>query len=115
MENIGTKAAGTDDNGSTLEVTQGTWQLEQVQCFLQGQRLHALVAGQLGKLWLLAVVSRTNLYHRTETTNLDEDRLAALGIFTQLTLTSLTLLTGIHGLLYCGFELLIEAFQHVGP
>ena len=115
VQHIGTKAACSDNDGGSLVVTYGARQLEQLQSLVERQRLHAFFARQLGKQRLLNIFSRTNLNHRTKTTNLHEYRLSALGVLTQLTLASLTLLTGIHGLFNHRFEVLIEGFHHVLP
>ena len=96
-------------------VTNRTGQLKQLQRLFEGDGLNALVLRHLGEGRLLIIIGRTNLYNRSETTNLHEDRLAAFGILTQHTLTGLMLLTAVDGTFYRRFKLLVERVHHVRP
>ena len=91
VEHVGAKATCTDGDRLTLKLAQHAGQLKEFQCLLQCDGLQTQFLGQVGKLWLLLVLGRTNLYQRTETANLHEDGLAALGVDTQLALTGLVL------------------------
>ena len=115
MEHIRTKTSCANNYGRAFEVTQRTRQLEQFHSLLQRDRLYALFARHLGKAGFFGIVGSTNLNDRSETADLDKDGTSAFGIVTQLALTGLMFLTGVHGLFDSRFELLIEALHHVCP
>ena len=114
-KDIGTETTGADSDRFTMIVTDLTGQLKQFQCLFESDGLDALVLRHLGERRFLVIVGSTNLHNRTETTDLHEDGLAALGILTQHTLTGLMLLTAVDGTFYRRFKLLVERVHHVRP
>ena len=115
MQDVRSEATSTNDHVSPFERTDGTRQFEEFQSLLQRQRLHAEFTGQLGKLWLDTVFSRTNLHDGTEAAYLGKYGTTALGVLTQFALTGLMLLTGIQRLVHYRFKALVESLHHTRP
>ena len=92
---IGAETSRADNHWRAFVCAYFTRQLEQLENLFQCDGLHALVLGQLCKLWLLSILGCANLCHRTETPDFHKYRSATLGVCSQFTLTSLVLLTGV--------------------
>ena len=98
VENVWAEAACSDGYLATFEITQFARKLEEFQSFFQGNGLDTLVGWQLGELRLVLVIGSSNLYDRTETTNLNEYWASRLWIITKLSLASFMLAACVHHL-----------------
>lgn len=115
VQHVRTEASCAYGDGLALVFTDGAWQFEQFECFLQRDGLHALVGRHLCEAWLLVVIGCAYLHHRTVATNLHEHGVSAYGVGAQLTFTSLVLRAGVHHLVYGRLKLLVEVLHHVCP
>ena len=115
VQHVGAEASGADDDVAAFELSHRAGQSEQFQGFVERQRLHGLVGGQLGEARLLLVVGRAYLHHGAEAANLHEHRLARCGVDAHLSLAGLVFGAGVDDLLHRRFELLVEARHHLVP
>ena len=115
VRHVGAEAACAYDDGLGLEDAQVAGQLEKLQCFVEGDALHALLLGQLGEAGLLLIVGRTDLYDGSEASDFHEHGASALRVDAQLALAGLVLCTVVQGLFYGGFEVFVERLHHLCP
>ena len=73
------------------------------------------VTRQLGKLRLVLILSRTNLYHWSKTANLDEYWLSCLWIISEIALAGFVLIAGFQAFLHFRLKALVEILHPVGP
>ena len=115
VENVWAEAACSDGYLATFEITQFARKLEEFQSFFQGNGLDTLVGWQLGELRLVLVIGSSNLYDRTETTNLNEYWASRLWIITKLSLASFMLAACVHHLVNLRLKFFVEVFHPLVP
>ena len=69
----------------------------------------------MGKLRLVFVFCRTNLYHWSKTANLDEYWLSGLWIISEIALAGFVLVAGFQDFLHFRLKALVEILHPVGP